>query len=184
MKKIDVDSLIGTTSNMLTLLKEGDGRSGKRTVVCLCSCGKQVEITLSQWTEKRSISCGCYQKKITSDRTKTHGLSKTPEYVVWQGMKGRCHNPNHADYYNYGARGIAVSDEWRNSFETFLLDMGKRPTPTSTIERIDGSLGYCKDNCCWIEKSLQSGNRRKPCKKGTSANYEVKREWYLKRKVV
>ena len=179
---IDVDSLIGTTSNMLTLIKEGGGRSGKRTVVCLCSCGKQVEITLTQWTAKRSISCGCYQKKITSDRTKTHGLSKTPEYVVWQGMKGRCHNPNHADYYNYGARGITVSDEWKNSFETFLLDMGKRPTPTSTIERIDGSVGYCKDNCCWIEKSLQSGNRRKPCKKGESVNYEIKRESYLKRK--
>ena len=60
--------------------------------------------------------------------------------------------------------------------------MGNRPTPTSTIERIDGSMGYCKDNCCWIEKSLQSGNRRKPCKKGTSVNYEAKRESYLKRK--
>ena len=105
MKKIDVDSLIGTTSNMLTLLKEGGGRSGKRTVICLCSCGKQVEITLSQWTDKRSVSCGCYQKDIVSSNTKTHGLSKTAEYKVWQGMKGRCHNPNHADYYNYGARG-------------------------------------------------------------------------------
>lgn len=93
------DSLIGTTSNMLTLLKDGEGRS---TVI---SCGKQVEITLSQWTDKRSVSCGCYQKDIVSSNTKTHGLSNTPEYKVWQGMKGRCHNPNHADYYNHGAIG-------------------------------------------------------------------------------
>ena len=172
--------------NMLTALREVggviQGKCNRRMVECLCDCGNTTVISIDHYKRSKIVSCGCHHKKITSETLKTHGLSKTPEYKVWQGMKGRCHNPNHADYYNYGARGITVSDEWRNSFETFINDMGERPTATSTIERIDGTKGYSKDNCCWIEKSLQSGNRRKPCKKGTSVNYEVKRESYLKRK--
>jgi len=179
---VDIESLVGSKMNMLTLLREGErrGEYKKRTVVCLCECGEEVEISLDQWTRKRSVSCGCYQKSIMRDRA-THSLSKSAEYKVWQGIKGRCHNPNHVDYYNYGARGIVVSDEWRNSFETFISDMGNRPTPTSTIERIDGSIGYCKENCCWIEKAEQSKNRRRPCEFGTSPSYQIKHENYLRR---
>lgn len=88
-------------------------------------------------------------------------------------MKGRCHNLSHADYYNYGARGITVCQEWQDSFEVFLNDMGNRPTESSTIERIDGTKGYSKDNCVWLEKVEQSKNRRSPCKKGDSVNYQV-----------
>lgn len=180
---VDVESLVGSKMNMLTLLREGErrGKYNKRTVVCLCECGGEVEISLDQWTRKRSVSCGCYQKKIVSEMVKSHGLSKSAEYKVWQGMKGRCHNPTHVDYYNYGARDVTVSDEWKESFETFISDMGNRPTPTSTIERVDGLLGYCKENCCWIEKAEQSKNRRRPCEFGTSPNYQIKHDNYLRR---
>jgi len=179
---VDIESLVGSKMNMLTLLREGErrGKYKKRTVVCLCECGDEVEISLDQWTRKRSVSCGCYQRNIMKERA-THSLSKSAEYKVWQGMKGRCHNPNHADYYNYGARGVTVSDEWKEIFETFISDMGNRPTPTSTIERVDGLLGYCKENCCWIEKAEQSKNRRRPCEFGTSPNYQIKHDNYLRR---
>ena len=179
---VDIESLVGSKMNMLTLLREGErrGKYKKRTVVCLCECGDEVEISLDQWTRKRSVSCGCYQRNIMKERA-THSLSKSAEYKVWQGMKGRCHNPNHADYYNYGARGVTVSDEWKESFETFITDMGNRPTPTSTVERVDGLLGYCKENCCWIEKAEQSKNRRRPCEFGTSPNYQIKHDNYLRR---
>lgn len=181
---VDIESMVGSKMNMLTLIREGErrGKYKKRTVVCLCECGDEVEISLDQWTRKRSVSCGCYQKKIVSEMAKSHGLSKSAEYKVWQGMKGRCHNPSHADYYNYGARGVIVSDEWMNSFETFISDMGNRPTATSTIERVGNDKGYSKDNCMWLEKSEQNKNRRLPLKKGTSPNYEIKRESYLRRK--
>jgi hypothetical protein len=179
---VDIDSLVGSKMNMLTLLREGErrGKYKKRTVVCLCECGGEVEISLDQFVRERSVSCGCYQKSIMRDRA-THSLSKSAEYKVWQGMKGRCHNPSHVDYYNYGARGVTVSEEWMNSFETFITDMGNRPTPTSTIERVDGLLGYCKENCCWIEKAEQSKNRRRPCEFGTSPNYQIKHDNYLRR---
>lgn len=179
---VDIESLVGSKMNMLTLLREGErrGKYKKRTVVCLCECGGEVEISLDQFVRERSVSCGCYQKSIMRDRA-THSLSKSAEYKVWQGMKGRCHNPSHVDYYNYGARGVTVSEEWMNSFETFITDMGNRPTPTSTIERVDGLLGYCKENCCWIEKAEQSKNRRRPCEFGTSPNYQIKHDNYLRR---
>jgi hypothetical protein len=179
---VDIDSVVGSKMNMLTLIREGErrGKYKRRTVVCLCECGDEVEISLDQFVRARSVSCGCYQKSIMKERA-THSLSKSAEYKVWQGMKGRCHNPNHADYYNYGARGITVSDEWKESFETFISDMGNRPTPTSTIERVNGTVGYCKENCCWVEKAEQSKNRRRPCEFGTSPNYQIKHENYLRR---
>lgn len=179
---VDIDSMVGSKMNMLTLIREGErrGEYKRRTVVCLCECGNEVEITLDQFVRARSVSCGCYLKSIMKERA-THSLSKSAEYKVWQGMKGRCHNPNHTDYYNYGARGITVSDEWKESFETFISDMGNRPTPTSTIERVNGNVGYCKENCCWVEKAEQSKNRRRPCEFGTSPNYQIKHENYLRR---
>lgn len=160
--------------NMLTAIREVDGvwqgNCNRRMVECLCDCGNTTVISIDHYKRSKIVSCGCHHKKITSETLKTHGLSKTAEYKVWQGMKG---NPNHADYYNYGT----VSDEWRNSFETFITDMGERAL-------LNGQMALKGTVKIIVVGSLQSGNRRKPCKKGTSVNYEIKREGYLKRKVV
>jgi hypothetical protein len=155
----------------------------RRSVWCVCECGNVSNVAKHDLTSGRSVSCGCYQKEQAGAASRTHALSKAPEYKVWQGMKGRCHNPSHADYCNYGARGISVCDEWRDSFEQFIKDMGNRPSEKHTIERIDNDKGYCKDNCCWLLRENQQRNRRKAHRKhGTSPLYEVKRKVYLKRK--
>jgi len=188
MKKQTFEQLLGDNYkkvNMLTAIKEVDGvLQGKllrRRVECLCDCGNTTTISIDHYRRGKIISCGCHLKDIMKARA-THGLTKSPEYKVWQGMKGRCHNPSHVDYYNYGARGVTVSEEWRESFEVFIADMGSRPTDTSTVERVDNDKGYSKDNCMWLEKGEQNKNRRLPRKKGTSPNYEIKRESYLRRK--
>ena len=91
----------------------------------------------------------------------THGRYKTPEYYCWQGMKNRCLNSNHKQWEYYGGRGITMCDEWVSSFPQFLSDMGERPTPNHSLDRVDNDKGYCKENCQWRTKKEQMNNRRK-----------------------
>lgn len=75
-------------------------------------------------------------------------------------MKQRCCNPKTPAYKYYGGRGIKVCDRWLESFENFLEDMGEKPTPNHTLERVDFNGDYCKMNCVWIEAEKQQTNTR------------------------
>lgn len=91
---------------------------------------------------------------------RTHGKTGTPEHGTWKRINGRCYNPNNQDYKYYGERGIDVCLEWRNSFETFVEDMGTRPGPEYSIDRVDNHKGYSKANCRWATKLEQMTNTR------------------------
>ena len=93
-----------------------------------------------------------------------HGASQKSsplyyEYQIWKGIKRRCYLVTCLDYKDYGGKGITVSDEWLNDFSTFIRDMGPKPAAKYSIDRIDGTKGYSKDNCRWATTKEQSNNR-------------------------
>jgi hypothetical protein len=91
---------------------------------------------------------------------KRHGLSRTPEYKAWQTMRLRCTNPQNQAYADYGGRGITVCSQWLDSVETFVKDMGLKPSPKHELDRIRNNEGYSPDNCHWTTRSNNARNRR------------------------
>jgi len=142
--------------------------------LCRCDCGKETLVWASNL--KRTKSCGCLIKETASKRFKKHGLAKTPEHIAWAAMRQRCLFKGHKNYHNYGGRGILICKEW-DLFENFLSDMGKRPSPDHSLERINNELGYSKENCKWATRLEQGQNTRRV--KLIKFNGEVKtiREW-------
>lgn len=92
-------------------------------------------------------------------RNFTHRGTGTPEYRIWDTMKQRCNNPKHKKFPLYGGRGIKICARW-DDFASFLSDMGPRPSPRHSIDRIDGDKGYSPDNCRWATPKQQARNVR------------------------
>lgn len=90
----------------------------------------------------------------------THGMAYSSEYTSYYAMKTRCTNPNSDQWGNYGGRGVMICDRWMNSFENFFEDMGAKPSPLHSIDRIDPNGNYEPLNCRWATKSQQSTNQR------------------------
>jgi len=85
-----------------------------------------------------------------------HGMRNTREYMIWQGMKKRCMNPNAINYKDYGAKGITVCDKWMD-FAGFYEDMGL--SNGLCLDRIDNTKGYSKENCRWVNHSQNNRNK-------------------------
>lgn len=85
---------------------------------------------------------------------------KHPLYKIWSGMRSRCNNLNNKHYKDYGGRGITICESW-NDFNNFSRDMGPRPSPKHSIDRINNNGNYEPSNCRWATNLQQSYNTRR-----------------------
>lgn len=121
---------------------------------------------------KHTFCAGCMKKHgnttvrtaeqcaAIGDRSRKHGLSRTPEFRIWATMLSRCRNPNVEKYAEYGGRGIRVCDAWTESFEAFYRDVGPRPSPRHSLDRLENSGHYEPGNVAWRTAKQQARNRR------------------------
>jgi len=145
---------------------------------CICDCGNTVVVNSSNLVRGHTSSCGC----IKVEAITKHGMHNSPEYRAYQSMLDRCYNPNNGEYENYGGRGISVCEAWRDSFVNFFTDMGNKPSPNLSLDRIDVNGDYSPENCRWTDIYTQARNRtiRKENKTGVpgieyrSGSYRVK----------
>ena len=112
-------------------------------------------------------------------RRRKHGWSypRIPEYVAWTSMKQRCCNRNARGYSRYGGRGIKVCSRWLLSFENFLADMGRRPSPQHSIDRIDNDGNYEPGNCRWATQKQQSANTSRTVKLSLNGETRCLKHW-------
>lgn len=125
-----------------------------------CVCGTEKDIRKDSVKRGLTRSCGC----IPGGRKPKHGGSRRanpdPLYGVWSSILSRCYLKTNRAYRNYGGRGVTVCDRWRESFAAFREDVGPRPSPAHSIDRIDNDKGYEPGNVRWATRKEQSRNRR------------------------
>lgn len=128
----------------------------RKTITLVCAhCGT----SFAGSADRRFCSVFCSTR---IGRHRTHGASRngSPEYRLWMNIRARCRNPKNPSYQYYGGRGITVDPAW-NSFAVFLADVGPRPSPADSLDRIDNDGNYEPGNVRWITRQAQMSNTRR-----------------------
>lgn len=133
----------------------GPDPSCSARVICQCRCRNIVSVV------RKTIKSGASTKCVDCARRRHgqyHGTKRTSEYLAFRNAQDRCRNPKHFAYVNYGARGI----EFRfHSFQEFIAEIGRKPSPDLSLDRINNNGHYEKGNIRWATKSQQNSNQRR-----------------------
>jgi len=150
--------LSGKTFGRLWVLE--CARLNRRTAwSCRCTCGAMTVVRSDHLLSGVIASCGCLMREAVSARRTIHGLTGSPEYYAWHGMKRRCQDPLDKGYKTYGAKGIVVAARWQ-SFENFFADMGPRPSQSHSLDRFPNNRGnYEPGNVRWATDLQQGRNK-------------------------
>jgi hypothetical protein len=149
----------------------GKGEDGMSLWECRCyRCFRILNVRAQSLVRGQSKTCGC--SNITHGLTRGPvGTEKPTEYKSWIHAKGRCFDPEHQAWNDYGGRGITMCAGWKHDYAQFYKDLGPKPERTS-LDRLDNnghySCGHCEEclskgwkaNCAWRTPKEQCRNRR------------------------
>lgn len=151
-------TLVGQRFGRLTVVATAPCKKSRTLWACRCDCGNTLTVIGHSLKRGNTQSCGCLRRERRA--AVGHGLSHVPEYACWKAMRQRCMNPLAEGYEYYGGRGITVDQSWVESIAVFIRDVGQRPSPRHSLERIDNDGHYQPGNVKWALPVEQARNRR------------------------
>ena len=108
-----------------------------------------------------------HAKQADGDTVKTSKYFRL--YQIWRGMKRRCYEPNAMGYNLYGAKGVTVCKEWKDSYIAFKKwSLANGYTDTMTIDKDElcklhniAPKIYSPKTCIWKPRKENSITNQK-----------------------
>ncbi len=145
----------GEAFNSWTVVSPSKNRGTRKVWLCKCKCGTEKEVYEQNLKNNKSKSCGCY---VTEKFWKGHGdISMTYWSALKNGAKSRdieflISIKEAWDIFLLQNKKCALSNE--KIYFAKSTSVSKRKLGTASMDRIDSSLGYTKNNCQWVHKSV------------------------------
>ncbi|MCK4819773.1 hypothetical protein KA005_28660 [bacterium] len=174
-------NLKGQRFGRLIVIKDINKRSKHGHIIwlCRCDCGNLTEVLGTNLIQNHTTSCGCFHDEVrrklvgNSHPSYQHGDSSNKRrirlYTIWLGMNSRCYYKKAPSYKYYGAKGIQVCPEWRDSYFAFKVwALANGYSGNLTIDRINHKGNYEPSNCQWLtnqENAIKANESRSLIKK-------------------
>lgn len=139
---------------------EGKNKHGNYLWRTVCDCGvvKIIAGTFLVREQEPTRSCGCLRRELGRASLTTHGESYLSGHSSFRAAKQRCSQTSNNRYADYGGRGI----EFRfQNFAEFIKELGPKPSPKHSLDRIDVDGHYEPGNVRWATALEQNRNQRR-----------------------